>query len=153
MVDRNNLNRIKGILSAKQGAEVPKFTVGGDIPTYNPKDADFTSFVTQNKLSISPLIWDQYHRLKKVVPTASTEQLGSYWTGQTALPNGAVLADVLQGKSTMTVPGANPAEGNPNAAVTTAASVNGAVQAEQVAQQVPYFLPLLPHLSNLYQRF
>ena len=136
MVDRNNLNRIKGILSAKQGAEVPKFTVGGDIPTYNPKDADFTSFVTQNKLSISPLIWEQYHRLKKVVPTASTEQLGSYWTGQTALPNGAVLADVLQGKSTMTVPGANPAEGNPNAAVTTAASVNGAVQAEQVAQQV-----------------
>ena len=30
MVDRNNLNRIKGILSAKQGAEVPKFTVGGE---------------------------------------------------------------------------------------------------------------------------
>ena len=136
MVDRNNLNRIKGILSAKQGAEVPKFTVGGGIPTYNPKDADFTSFVTQNKLSISPLIWEQYHRLKKVVPTASTEQLGSYWTGQTALPNGAVLADVLQGKSTMTVPGANPAEGNPNAAIIAAASVNGAVQAEQVAQQV-----------------
>ena len=136
MVDRNNLNRIKGILSAKQGAEVPKFTVGGEIPTYNPKDADFTSFVTQNKLSISPLIWEQYHRLKKVVPTASTEQLGSYWTGQTALPNGAVLADVLQGKSTTAVPGANPAEGNPNAAVTTAASINGAVQAEQAAKEV-----------------
>lgn len=136
MVDRNNLNRIKGILSAKQGAEVPKFTVGGEIPTYNPKDADFTSFVTQNKLSISPLIWEQYHRLKKVVPTASTEQLGSYWTGQTALPNGAVLADVLQGKSTTAIPGANPAEGNPNAAVTTAASINGAVQAEQAAKEV-----------------
>lgn len=136
MVDRNNLNRIKGILSARQGAEVPKFTGGGDIPTYNPKDTDFTSFVNQNKLSISPLIWEQYHRLKKVVPTASTEQLGSYWTGQTALPNGAVLADVLQGKSTTAIPGANPAEGNPNAAVTTAASVNGAVQAEQTAREV-----------------
>ena len=136
MVDRNNLNRIKGILSARQGAEVPKFTGGGDIPTYNPKDADFTSFVNQNKLSISPIIWEQYHRLKKVVPTASTEQLGSYWTGQTALPNGAVLADVLQGKSTTAIPGANPAEGNPNAAVTTAASINGAVQAEQTAKEV-----------------
>ena len=136
MVDRNNLNRIKGILSARQGAEVPKFTGGGDIPTYNPKDADFTSFVNQNNLSISPIIWEQYHRLKKVVPTASTEQLGSYWTGQTALPNGAVLADVLQGKSTTAIPGANPAEGNPNAAVTTAASINGAVQAEQTAKEV-----------------
>lgn len=136
MVDRSNLNRIKGILSARQGAEVPKFTGGGDIPTYNPKDADFTSFVNQNKLSISPLIWEQYHRLKKVVPTASTEQLGSYWAGQTALPNGAVLADVLQGKSTTAIPGANPAEGNPNAAVTTAASINGAVQAEQTAKEV-----------------
>ena len=30
-MDRNNLNRIRGILSAKQGAEIPKFTPGGQI--------------------------------------------------------------------------------------------------------------------------
>ena len=136
MVDRNNLNRIKGILSVKQSAEIPKFTVGGEIPAYNPKDTDFTSFVTQNKLSISPLIWEQYHRLKKVVPTASTEQLGSYWTGQTALPNGAILADVLQGKSTTAIPGANPSQGNPNAAVESAAKVNTAVNEQQTNQTV-----------------
>ena len=136
MVDKNNLNRIKGILSAKQGAEVPKFTVGGEIPAYNPKDADFTSFVTQNKLSISPIIWEQYHRLKKTVPTASIEQLSNYWTGQTALPNGAVLADVLQGKPTTAITGANTAEGNPKAAIEQAAAQQAQQNAEVVSQQV-----------------
>ena len=28
----NNLNRVKGILSARQGAEIPKFTTGGTSP-------------------------------------------------------------------------------------------------------------------------
>ena len=28
MIDRNNLNRVKGILSAKQGAEIPKYNGG-----------------------------------------------------------------------------------------------------------------------------
>ena len=28
MIDRNNLNRIKGVLSARQGAEIPKFSGG-----------------------------------------------------------------------------------------------------------------------------
>ena len=33
MIDRNKLNRIKGVLSARQGAEIPKFqTPGGPLP-------------------------------------------------------------------------------------------------------------------------
>ena len=33
MIDRNNLNRIKGVLSARQGAEIPKYqTPGGPLP-------------------------------------------------------------------------------------------------------------------------
>lgn len=35
MIDRNNLNRIKGILSAKQGAEIPKFQEGAKFARYN----------------------------------------------------------------------------------------------------------------------
>jgi hypothetical protein len=31
MIDKNNLNRVKGILSAKQGAEVPKFAGGAKL--------------------------------------------------------------------------------------------------------------------------
>lgn len=36
MIDRNKLNRIRGVLSARQGAEIPKFTPGGplDRPFY-----------------------------------------------------------------------------------------------------------------------
>lgn len=37
MIDRNNLNRIKGILSAKQGAEIPKFQEGAKFAKYNGK--------------------------------------------------------------------------------------------------------------------
>lgn len=34
MLDRNNINRVKGILSAKKGAEIPKFQQpGGPLPT------------------------------------------------------------------------------------------------------------------------
>ena len=43
MVDKNNLNRVKGILSAKQGTEIPKYntgaknknvySIGSEIPT------------------------------------------------------------------------------------------------------------------------
>lgn len=37
MVDVKNLNRIKGILSAKQGAEIPKFQQGAKFAKYNGK--------------------------------------------------------------------------------------------------------------------
>lgn len=35
MIDINNLNRIKGILSAKQGAEIPKFQDGAKFAKYD----------------------------------------------------------------------------------------------------------------------
>jgi hypothetical protein len=36
MIDRNKLNRIQGVLSARTGAEIPKFNPGGplDRPFY-----------------------------------------------------------------------------------------------------------------------
>jgi hypothetical protein len=34
MVDKKNLNRIKGILSAKQGAEIPKYEGGAKFAMY-----------------------------------------------------------------------------------------------------------------------
>ena len=123
MIDKNNLNRVRGILSAKNGAEVPKYNTGGGIPAYNAQDVDFKTFTTQNNLSNSPLIWEQYQRLRKVVPEADLNTLSSYWSGQTALPNNLVLADVIAGKSSTTIPGANPDEGDPNASANQAAEV------------------------------
>ena len=34
MIDRNKLNRVKGILSAKRGAEIPKFNGGAKFAMY-----------------------------------------------------------------------------------------------------------------------
>ena len=35
MIDVKNLNRVKGILSAKQGAEIPKYQQGAKFAMYN----------------------------------------------------------------------------------------------------------------------
>lgn len=42
MIDRNKLNRIKGVLSARAGAEIPKFTPGGPVkPQFYIQDGKF----------------------------------------------------------------------------------------------------------------
>ena len=43
MVDIKNLNRVKGILSAKQGAEIPKFQQGAKFAMYNGKQIIYSS--------------------------------------------------------------------------------------------------------------
>lgn len=43
MVDVTNLNRIKGILSAKQGAEIPKFQQGAKFAMYNGRQMIYSS--------------------------------------------------------------------------------------------------------------
>ena len=45
MVDVKNLNRIKGILSAKQGAEIPKHLGGAKFARYNGKQPFKVTFV------------------------------------------------------------------------------------------------------------
>lgn len=56
MLDRNNLNRIKGILSARQGAEIPKFEEGAKFAMYNGSQviysADQSSWFTDEALSL-----------------------------------------------------------------------------------------------------
>ena len=42
MVDRNNLNRVKGILSARQGAEIPKFQEGAKFAKTNGKQVIYS---------------------------------------------------------------------------------------------------------------
>ena len=77
MIDKNKLNRIQGILSARQGAEIPKFTPGGPVTTYNHNDPDFVSFINLTKARHNPITWDRYQKLKALNPSASIDQLAA----------------------------------------------------------------------------
>ena len=108
MVDINNLNRIRGILSARQGAEIPKYFGGakfskqkGNIIIYSKDGSKWFSDVNLT----APFIGD-------------TSQFMDVSTPETCPPD---------------IPGANPDLGNPNAAVEASAKQNEAVQ--QVQQQ------------------
>ena len=142
MIDRNNLNRIKGILSAKTGAEIPKYNPGGTIPQFNINDVDFQKWAKQIGTQPNPTTWGQYQSLKQTVPGASIEQLISYTTGDAKLPNGEDIKKVLYGnQTTMSIPGANPNESNPNAAVENSAKTLNAVENQQIQH----------HASNINQ--
>ena len=56
MVDKKNLNRVKGILSARQGAEIPKFQEGAKFAMYNGNQviysADQLNWFTDEALSL-----------------------------------------------------------------------------------------------------
>lgn len=56
MLDKNNLNRIRGILSARQGAEIPKFQEGAKFAMYNGSQviysSDQLSWFTDEALSL-----------------------------------------------------------------------------------------------------
>ena len=75
MIDKNKLNRIQGILSARQGAEIPKFTPGGALAKYNPGDQDFISFSDSLGLPGSTELWSDFVQLKMFNPTATVDQL------------------------------------------------------------------------------
>lgn len=88
MIDRNKLNRIKGVLSARAGAEIPKFTPGGSVTTYNHNDPDFVSFINLTKARHNPITWDRYQKLKSLNPSASIEQLAAdYHAGKDVQTN------------------------------------------------------------------
>ena len=78
MIDRNKLNRIQGVLSARQGAEIPKYqTPGSPLPTKNwdPNNEEFKEFVTQAGVKWRPWYYDHFYKLKMAKPNASIEQL------------------------------------------------------------------------------
>ena len=43
MVDKQHLNRIRGVLSAKNGAEIPKFQQGAKFAMYNGRQMIYSS--------------------------------------------------------------------------------------------------------------
>lgn len=78
MIDRNKLNRIKGVLSARAGAEIPKFQKpGGPLPSksWDPNNEEFKEFVTQAGVKWRPWYYDHFYKLKMAKPDASIEQL------------------------------------------------------------------------------
>ena len=112
MVDRNNLHRIKGILSAKQGAEIPKFQGGAKFAMYGNNQTIYSA-----------------DRSKWFLDTNLTQA----YTGSLA----GFKSIQFPTQTSSQITGANPAEGNANAAVENAASANASVEAiqnEQVAQ-------------------
>lgn len=84
----NNLNRVKGILSARQGAEIPKFNPGGSFT-----DAQFQEWCAKSGVRPNPSTLKEYNALKTLCPNATTQDLISYTTGQIALPNGQSYSD------------------------------------------------------------
>lgn len=124
MVDRNNLNRIKGILSARKGAEIPKFQ--------NPA---------------SPLLWNgsgskeiKYHKKKGNYSIYSNDGINWFQDIGLAIPHpnndttGFIDVNQLEAKPPLEIPGANPSEGNPTSAVTRAAATNAAIASEKDSQ-------------------
>lgn len=107
MVDKKNLNRIKGILSARQGAEIPKYEGG----------AKFAMYGGNNKFIYSGdgKTWFTDYNLT------------SAYDGSMA-----GFKSVRVPSQPMAVPGSNTAIGNPNAAVETAAQVNQSVNEQQI---------------------
>lgn len=123
MVDRKNLNRIKGILSAKQGAEVPKFNPGG------------------------PMMWNgqgskeiKFHKKNGNVSIYSNDGTAWFQDIGLAIPftgslDGYVDASELEVKPPLAIPGEQKL--TPTTAVENAAATNAAVESakkEQIAQ-------------------
>lgn len=138
MIDKNNLKRIRGVLSAKQGAEIPKYNDGNKIalPFFNPGDTFFKEWREKSTTASSNYLtaWRDYSILKSEFPSASIDDLASYMDSGTG-PGGVALAslydkykDTLSNTSPGTsgnaaIPGANPNLGDPNASVNNAAEV------------------------------
>ena len=116
MIDRNNLNRIKGILSARAGAEIPKFDPGGSIPQYNHNDPDFVNFINLTKARHNPITWERYQKLKQLNPSASIDQLAAdYNSGKDVQANSGIIETPNTTPTTaLEIPGA------PNVTPTTA---------------------------------
>ena len=135
-MNKDNLNRIRGILSAKQGAEIPKFqNPAGPITFNNTIDFNDEGFIKFKQLTGLIGNYNDLHTyitLKEQNPNASVEELVS-----------------LHKPTATKIPGANPIDGDPHASTQKAAQFNEQVQdnreqaqALQQAQIAP--LPATP---------
>ena len=118
MVDVKNLKRIKGILSAKRGAEIPKYTPEG---AFNINDPDFKQWCAHFSISPNPNTWAQYQHAKKSVSDGSLDQTIAF-----TQTNGANLPIE---SSTTAIPG-DP-QNTPTTAVESAARVEEKAQLAQ----------------------
>ena len=88
MIDRNKLKRIQGVLSARQGAEIPKFTPGGSVSQkyQNPEYIEFLQqyldekqfervMKQQKKGSYNLGLYTIFDRHKTLNPNTSIEEL------------------------------------------------------------------------------
>ena len=101
----NDLNRIKRILSARQGAQVLKFEPGGSFT-----DPEYQEWCAKSGVRPNPMTLEEFKALKKLNPTGTVQDLINYSTGQVALPNGQNYADFAssvrnQGQSSIQVNG------------------------------------------------
>ena len=140
MVDINNLNRVRGILSARQGAEIPKFqNPAGPITGVEFQDPEYQEFLTQTGLKPNPATLQNFKNLKLKNPNASVEALVASYNQSNQSTQHESYLDYLgaTGKigstASLGIIGANPADGNPNAAVEASAAQNAAI--EQASQE------------------
>lgn len=123
MVDKKSLNRIKGILSARQGAEIPKFTPGGPMMWNGQGDKEI-----------------KFHKKKGYASIYSNDGASWFQDIGLAIPytgslDGYVDATADTGvKPPMAIPGQDSIQGDPNAATNAAASANASVNAHYTAQ-------------------
>lgn len=123
MVDKKHLHRIQGILSARQGAEIPKFQNPAGPITYTVKSGDTLSQIVAayNKQNNTTLKWQDVAAWNNI-------------TNPNAITVGQQISFTNPQTNNTSIVGANTAEGNPNAAITNAAAIEKKT-AEQVQLQ------------------
>ena len=98
MIDVNKLNIVKGILSAKNGTEIPKFQNPAGPLQFNINDPEFIKWSQGVLANPGIMSWDNYSKLKQTFPDATTQDLINYFQGSQVLPNNLELEDVLMGR-------------------------------------------------------
>ena len=145
MIDKNKLNRIQGILSARQGAEIPKFTPGGPVTTYNHNDPDFVSFINLTKARHNPITWDRYQKLKSLNPSASIDQLAlDYNEGKDVQNNSDIVGAKNLTPDTAKIESAKQLEQNEAAITKQVADINAA-KSEEVQRAFDPTKPMSPN--------
>lgn len=137
----DNLNRIRGILSARQGAQVPKFTPGGQFLYKQLKNG---KFVYSNDNGASWFKDAQFTQQYNGIQNTKFWQTESQYFDPEDLNNEAnasldyvSYAQEMQNKLakkdkvTTTIPGATTVEGNPTASVEAAVNERAAVENER----------------------
>ena len=131
MVDKKKLNRVKRVLSAGNGAELPKYTV-------KPGDTLSQIVLNYNKTNNTNFTWQD------VATWNSLADPNKIYPGQTL--------SFTNPQQPVTIPGADPSQGDPNALVVSAAQnnkqVNEQITTETTSSQVRQQMEPLPEIST-----